>query len=233
MPIRIDRHGDVGQLWLDRPERAHAYDRAHLDALLAAAEELAATHKVIVICSTGDRAFCGGADLDAMKHASPLDALELRSQRVFTAIARLPVVTIAAVHGAAVAGGFELALACDLRVAGPAARFALPETKLGILPSAGGTTRLARLAGPSRAKEVILGGRVLDADAALGWGIVHRVAEDPRAEALAWGSEIAKRDPLALAMAKELLDATESDGALARERQAEAMLYARRRERGG
>ncbi len=226
MPIRKESRGPVGLLWLDRPDRAHAYDRAHLDALRIAADTLAASHRVLIVASTGDRAFCGGADLDAM--GTPLDALELRSQRVFTALARLPVVTIAAVQGAAVAGGFELALACDLRVAGPAARFWLPETKLGILPSAGGTTRLARLVGPSRAKEVILGGRTLDADAALAWGIVHRVAADPRAEALAWANDIATRDPVALAMAKELLDADESDGALARERQAEAVLYARR-----
>jgi enoyl-CoA hydratase/carnithine racemase len=233
MSIRTESHGAVGQLWLDRPERAHAYDRAHLDALLVAAEALAAAHRVLVVCSTGERAFCGGADLGAMKHASPLDALELRSQRVFTALARLPVVTIAAVQGAAVAGGFELALACDLRVAGPAARFSLPETRLGILPSAGGTTRLTRLVGPSRAKEVILAGRTVDAEAALAWGIVHRVVSDPRAEALAWAREIAERDPVAVAMAKSLIDADESDGALARERQAEAVLYARRRGAGG
>lgn len=229
MPIRTDSQGVVGLLWLDRPDRAHAYDRAHLDALLVAAEELAAAHRVLVIASTGDRAFCGGADLDAMKDAAPLDALELRSQRVFTALARLPVVTIAAIQGAAVAGGFELALACDLRVAGPAARFSLPETKLGILPSAGGTTRLTRLVGPARAKEVILAGRTLDAEAALAWGVVHRIAADPRAEAVAWAREVAERDPVAVAMAKELIDAGESDGALARERQAEAVLYARKR----
>lgn len=228
MPVRTERSGLVGVVRLDRPERAHAYDRAHLDALLAAVEELATTQRVVVVASTGDKAFCGGADLDTF--GGPLDALELRSQRVFTALARLPVVTIAAVHGAAVAGGFELALACDLRVAGPNARFWLPETTLGILPSAGGTTRLARLAGPSRAKEVILGGRVLDARAALDWGIVHRLVDDPRADALAWAEQIAAtRDPVAQAMAKTLLDADESDGALARERQAEAVLYARKR----
>ncbi len=230
MPIRTESRGDVGLLWLDRPDRAHAYDRAHLDALLDGVTTLAASHRAIVVASTGERAFCGGADLDAM--GGPLDALELRSQRVFTALARLPVVTIAAVQGAAVAGGFELALACDLRVAGPAARFWLPETKLGILPSAGGTTRLTRLVGPGRAKEVILGGRVLDAEAALAWGVVHRVAADPRAEAVAWAQDVAGRDPVALAMAKELIDAGESDGALARERQAEAVLYALRPSRG-
>jgi enoyl-CoA hydratase/carnithine racemase len=229
MPIHTESRGSVGVLWLDRPERAHAYDRAHLDAFDAAARALAASHPVIVVASTGDRAFCGGADLDAF--GGPLDALDLRSQLVFTALARLPVVTIAAVHGAAVAGGFELALACDLRVVGPAARFWLPETKLGIIPSAGGTTRLTRLVGPSRAKEVILGGRVIDADTALAWGVAHRVVEDPRAEAVAWGQSIAQRDAVALAMAKALIDAGESDGALARERQAEAVLYARRGQR--
>jgi enoyl-CoA hydratase len=233
MPIRTESSGAVGWVTLDRPERAHAYDRIHLDALLEGTERLARSCAVLVIGSTGAGAFCGGADLDAMRHADPLDALELRSQRVFTTIARLPVVTICVVQGAAVAGGFELALACDLRVAGPAARFWLPETKLGILPSAGGTTRLARLVGPSRAKEVILGGRGLDAETARAWGIVHRVADDPRAEAGRWAEEVAQRDPLALAMAKELLDATESDGALARERQAEAVLYARKAGRRG
>ncbi|MFN7146693.1 MAG: enoyl-CoA hydratase/isomerase family protein [Myxococcota bacterium] len=121
MPIRTESRGAVGLLRLDRPDRAHAYDRAHLDALLAGATALAEAHRVLVLTSTGDKAFCGGADLDTF--GGPLDALELRSQRVFTAIARLPVVTICAVHGAAVAGGFELTLACDLRVAGPAARF--------------------------------------------------------------------------------------------------------------
>ncbi|MFZ5479920.1 MAG: enoyl-CoA hydratase/isomerase family protein [Myxococcota bacterium] len=225
MPVHQQTAGPVGRLTLDRPGRANAYDRAHLDALLAGAVDLAARCAVLVVDAEGG-AFCGGADLDELGAASPIEALELRSQRVFTAIARLPCVTIAAVQGPAVAGGFELALACDLRVAGPDAAFWLPETKLGIIPSAGGTTRLTRLVGPSRAKEVILGGRRIDAATALAWGVVHRVASDLRAEALAWAEEIAARDPRALAAAKQLIDAGDSDGALARERQAEAVLYA-------
>lgn len=232
MAVHTEIDGPVGLLTLDRPDRAHAYDRAHLDALLEGAGRLAASCAVIVVQSTGDRAFCGGADLDRMKEAHPLEALELRSQRVFTAMARLPAVLVAAVQGAAVAGGFELAMACDLRVAGPRARFWLPETKLGIIPSAGGTTRLARLVGVSRAKAVILGGEVLDAPTALGWGLVHRLADDPRAAARAWAAEIATRDPVAQRLAKEILGDDESDASFARERVAEAILYARRAARG-
>lgn len=228
MPVRSLVRGRIGVLTLDRPERAHAYDRALLEALLDAARALAAEVPVVVVESTGSGAFCGGADLDEVRAASPLAALDLRSQRVFTEVARLPAVTVAAVQGAAVAGGFELAMACDLRVVGPRARFWLPETKIGILPSAGGTTRLARLVGVSRAKEVILGGREIDAAAAFAWGIAHRLAEDPRAEALSWAEEIAGRDAVALRLAKEALDADESDAALARERALEAVLYSRR-----
>lgn len=229
MSVEVTRQGAVGWVTLHRPEKAHAYDRAHLDALLGGAQTLARECAVVVFGSTGERAFCGGADLDAMSGAAPLDALELYSQRVFTTIARLPVVTLAVVQGPAVAGGFELALACDLRVAGPRATFSLPETRLGILPSAGGTTRLARLCGVSRAKAVILGGEVLDADRALAWGVVHRVDADPRAEAGRWAAQVATRDRAAQALAKQALDAEESTAGLARERTIEALLYARKR----
>lgn len=228
MSVRISRSGRVGQLVLDRPDRAHAYDHAMLDALLAGATELAASCTVLVVSSIGQRAFCGGADLRAMPAATPLDALDLRSQRVFTALSRLPPVSIAAVQGPAVAGGCELALACDLRVVGPRASFSLPETRLGILPSAGGTTRLARLVGVSRAKALILGGDQLDAPTALASGLANRLADDPLAEALAWAEAICLRDPAALQLAKATLDAEESAASLARERTAEAILYSRR-----
>ncbi len=229
MAVHATREGMLGTLTLDRPEKAHAYDRAHLDEILAQAQALAREVSVLVVQSTGDRAFCGGADLGAMKGASFLDALELRSQRVFDELARLPCVTLAAVQGPAIAGGFELALACDLRVASPAARFALPETALGIIPSAGGTTRLAALVGPSRAKAVVLGGATVSAEEALAWGLVHRLSTDPRAEAARWGLELTQRDPVAMRLAKEVMGAELSAASLARERVAEAILYARKR----
>ncbi|MBM4389606.1 MAG: enoyl-CoA hydratase/isomerase family protein [Deltaproteobacteria bacterium] len=219
----------LATLTLDRPEKAHAYDRVHLDEILARARALAGEVSVLIVQSTGDRAFCGGADLDAMKASSFLDALELRSQRVFDELARLPCVTIAAIQGPAIAGGFELALACDLRVASPAARFAFPETALGIIPSAGGTTRLAALVGASRAKAVVLGGDGVSAEQALSWGLVHRLSTEPRAEAARWGAEIATRDLVALRLAKQVMGAELSAASLARERVAEAILYARKR----
>lgn len=229
MGVRTETYEAVGLVLLDRPEKAHAYDRAHLDQLEAAFQELAGRVRVIVLGSTGSRAFCAGADLEAMREVDPLDALDLRSQRVFTQIARLPVVTIAAVQGPAVAGGMELTLACDLRVVGPKARFSLPETALGIIPSAGGCARLPHLLGASVAKQIILAGRSLDAAAAVSLGLALRQAESPLEDALSLGAEIARRDPLALRLAKQILDRGEDPGSLDAERVSEALLYGRKR----
>ena len=228
MPVRTQMRATTGVILLDRPERAHAYDRAHLDLLAEAFADLSQTARVIVLASTGARAFCAGADLGEMKDADPLDALDLRSQAVFTAIARSPVVTIAAIQGPAVAGGCELALAADLRVVGPRARFSLPETALGIIPSAGGCTRLTRLVGPSRAKQVILGGLQVDAEAAVAWGLALRAAPDPLEDAIALAADVAMRDPVALRLAKQIIDRGEDSASLEAERVSEALLYSRK-----
>lgn len=223
--IHVHRADGVGVLRLDRPARANAYDQAQLERIAAAVEDLRDA-AVVVVCAVG-RSFCAGADLgelaDRRARGDWEAALGLRSQAVFTALARAPFVSVASVQGPAVAGGFELALACDLRVVGPAARFALPETSLGIVPSAGGLTRLARLCGVSVAKGVALGGQSLTADDALRIGLAHRAGTDD--DALAWAAELARRDARAQTRAKERLDADESDGALARERAAQAGLY--------
>lgn len=229
--LHIHSQDGVTVLTLDRPERAHAYNRALLDALDAALSALA--DPVVVITSAGP-AFCGGADLEEMAQADPLDALDMRSQAVFERLARAGAVSIAAVGGAAVAGGFELALACDLRVGGPEARFWLPETGLGLIPSAGGCTRLPRLVGGARARELVLTGRVLEAEEALAWGLLSRLHADPRGEALRWAQQLRRRDPVALRLAKQALDsAAPNQGSLDSERVAEALLYLRRRAAAG
>ncbi len=227
MSIATAVSGSVTIITLDRIHRANAYDGATLDALAEAADRVRTP--VALLTSAGSGAFCAGADRDWVAAAGPLDALELRSQRVFDTLARAPWISVAAVHGAAVGGGFELALACDLRVAGPAARFWLPETGMGLIPSAGGCTRLPRLVGRARAKSLILGGQVLDAREALAWGLVSRIADDPRAEALAWAERIARRDPTAQQLAKRVIDSDQpAADSLREERVAEGLLYALR-----
>ena len=231
MTVHLKIDGSVAHLRLDRPEKAHAYDQALLDAMESHLDALEGTPvSALVVSSTGDGAFCGGADLNEMKHATPEDAENLRSQALFDRLSRLPIVSIAAVHGPAIGGGFELAMACDLRVVGPAARFGLPETRLGLIPTAGGCTRLPRLIGISRAKEIILGGRTIDAHTAVDWGLAHRFAQDCRAEAKDWALEITQLDRQALAAAKRVLDAEDLSPSLARERREEAILYARKAE---
>ena len=225
MTVTLTYHDSVAVLSLNRPRKAHAYHRQMLQQLQAEFQAAALQCPVVVIQSTGAAAFCGGADLDELSHSEPEDALEMLSQQVFTSISEARSVTIAAVHGPAVAGGCELALACDLRIAGPGARFALPETKLGLIPSAGGCTRLARLVGPTRAKGMILGGTEPGAEAALAWGLVNRISDDPREEALRWAAEISERDPVALRLAKLVVDSP----SLKLERVSEALLYAKRK----
>ncbi len=230
MTVRIDRDGPLACLVLDRPQRANAYDDATLDAFELALDSALADEQVraLVIEAAGTGAFCGGADLVQMGQASPLDALDLRSQALFDRLARAPIVSVAAIHGAAVAGGFELAMACDLRLGSPAARFSLPETALGLIPSAGGCTRLVRLVGAARAKEMILGGREIDARVAVDWGLLSAVVPDARAEARAWARRVAKRDPVALRLAKQVIDLGDTATSLQAERAAEALLYARK-----
>ncbi len=228
MPVVSELREGVGVITLDRPARAHAYDRNHLEAMAAAFEDLSQKTVLVVLQSTGERAFCGGADLTEVDHADPLSALDLYSQRVFNAIARSSAVSIAAVQGAAVAGGCELALACDLRVVGPRASFRLPETSLGLIPSAGGTTRLTRLVGPSVAKQVILAGRSLDADAAVRLGLAMECIAYPRERAFALAQELRSRDPIAQRLAKQIIDRGEDPTSLDMERLAESLLYSRR-----
>ncbi len=223
--IDVERQGPVGTLRIRRPEKANAYDAAHLDQLAAGIAALDDCGVVVVLAA--GRSFCAGADLDELRTTRAAGdwrvALGLRSQAIFTMLSRSRFVSIASVQGPAVAGGFELALACDLRVVGAGARFSLPETSLGIVPSAGGLTRLARLCSVSVAKGVVLGGRVIDAQEAMRVGLAHREGGDE--VALAWAHELSQRPREAQQRAKERLDAGESDMDLLLERAGQAGRY--------
>ncbi len=211
----------IATLQLNRPQKSHAYTNTMLVDIDNFWSEIESTARMAIIQSTGSKAFCGGADLTEMTNATAETALDLLSQRVFNRIATSKVVSIAAIHGPAVAGGFELTLACDLRVASSEAWFALPEVSKGLIPAAGGCTRLTRLLGASIAKGVILGSQRISCDQALQWGLVHREHNSPREEAMRWATELIQRNPLALQLAKQVLN----NPTLEAERLAEAILY--------
>lgn len=222
--IKLEFHKQIPLISLNRPKKANAYTQDMLAEFQRIWTDIEGQYSVVIISSEGNSAFCAGADLNEMNHKRAEDALDLHSQKLFEEIASSPMLSIAAIQGPAIAGGCELALACDLRVSSLKAYFALPEVSLGLLPSAGGCTRLTNLLGSSIAKAVILGGEHISAQQALDWGLVHRCSDTPKQEALQWAQQIAGSDPLALRLAKSVLQ----DPSLGKERLAEALLYERR-----
>jgi enoyl-CoA hydratase len=208
--IRTWKKEMVGYLEIHRPEKANAYNQALLLELARFLDQMEGDNAIrsLIIHGTGDRSFCAGADLEEMQIKDYSDALNLKSSKIFAAIASCSKVTLAAINGAAVAGGLELALACDIRICSEQARFFFPETKLGLIPAAGGTHRLSQIVGIGRAKELILGGGVWSAEDALRFGLVSEVVPPDTLLACAqkWGERIAQRDPLALQLAKRAID---------------------------
>jgi enoyl-CoA hydratase/carnithine racemase len=210
-PLRVETGADadgVAIVTLDRPAVLNAIDDVLLDALLAALDELeaATTLRAVVLTGAGDRAFSTGMDLKERAGFSD-DQLRAQRRRIVELIGRvheLPVPAVAAVEGFALAGGFELALACDLIVASSAAVFGLPEVRVGIFPGGGSTRTLTWLVGPARARDVILTGRRLSAAEAEQWGIVTRVVEPgtAREAAVALARTIAQGAPLGVRQAR-------------------------------
>jgi enoyl-CoA hydratase/carnithine racemase len=206
-----ERDGAVALLRVRREEKLGALSRGMLETLVAYLDELARDDDVRVLVVTGTgRGFIAGADIteyDGVPHAA-FDAYQRLGRTVFGTLAALPQPTIAAVNGYAFGGGFEVALACDLIVASTAARFALPEVKLGLLPGGGGTQRLARAIGIRATKELVMTGRSLRPDEAERRGLVCRVVEPDQllSTALELAHTLAERAPLAVREAKRLID---------------------------
>lgn len=159
--------------------------------------------RAIIIAGKGDH-FAAGADIVEMAEQNPHQALSFSFNDVYNIIEQLPLPTCAAIKGYALGGGLELALACDFRICHISAKLGLPEIKLGIIPGAGGTQRLPRLIGLSRAKEIIFSGDFITAEKAFQWGLCDRVTEgDPIEEAKNLLNPIIKRPKLALQAAKK------------------------------
>jgi enoyl-CoA hydratase/carnithine racemase len=230
--VQSERHGAVALLRLNRPEALNALSDAVLEALCVSldAVEESGEARCVVLCGAG-RAFAAGADVAGLRALAADEVLGgergKRWQRLRAA--QLPV--IAAVHGWCLGGGCELALTCDIVIAADDARFGLPETGLGLIPGAGGTQRLPRIAGRSLALEMILAGRTLSAREALRAGICSRVVapEALEREALALAARIAGRPALAVRLAREAVQVafeTPLETGLAEERRLFAEAFA-------
>ncbi|MEW2496790.1 enoyl-CoA hydratase/isomerase family protein [Streptomyces nodosus] len=240
MTVHLEVSEGVGVVRLDRPPM-NALDVATQDRIKELAEEITRREDVrAVVIHGGEKVFAAGADIKEMQgmdHA----AMVVRSralQESFTAVARIPKPVVAGVTGYALGGGCELALCADFRIAADNAKLGQPEILLGLIPGAGGTQRLARLIGPSRAKDLIFTGRMVKADEALTLGLVDRVvpAAEVYTEAYAWAARLAQGPAIALRAAKEAVDTgleTDIETGLAVERTWFAGLFATEdRERG-
>lgn len=166
--------------------------------------------RAVVVTGGTSRAFCAGSDVGEFAGLAgrAAEGKVLLEKLVYRQLANLAVPTIAAVDGDALGGGLELALCCDLRVAGAEARFGMPEVRLGVLPGSGGTQRLPRVVGLAYAKELILTGEIVDAAEAHRVGLVNRVVPAGAARDEAWrlAEQIAARGPMAVRLAKQLVD---------------------------
>src|SRR5690349_14059584 len=208
--VRLEVADGVGTLRLDRP-KMNALNVQVQEEIRAAATEAAERDDVkAVVVYGGEKVFAAGADIKEMADMQYVDMVRRSGalQSSFTWVARIPKPVVAAVTGYALGGGCELALCADVRFAAENAVLGQPEILLGIIPGAGGTQRLSRLVGPSRAKDIIFSGRFVKADEALNIGLVDRVvpAEDVYAEAVAWAGQFANAATYAVRAAKEAID---------------------------
>lgn len=204
--VLVEIEEAVGLLRLNRPQVYNALSPAVLSELCDRAEALASGGEVRVLILTGsDKAFAAGADIQVMANASPSDIQRGGTLAYWQRLRRIEIPMIAAVSGYAYGGGCELAMTCDLIVASETARFAQPEIKLGIMPGAGGTQRLARAVGPYRAMEMILTGEPISAQEALQAGLVNRVVPVERYldEARQLARVIAERPLVAVRLARQ------------------------------
>jgi len=205
--VEIDER--IATLTINRPRALNTLDMETLDALSRAVRELTEREdvRVIIVTGSGNKAFCAGADIAMMHAMQPLEARELavKGQRIFHELETCSKPVIAAVNGYALGGGCELAMSCDIRIACSEAKFGQPEISIGTIPGFGGTQRLSRFVGKSRALELLLTGDMIDAQEALRIGLVNRVApkENLVQEVRDLAKKISQKPGYAAALCKE------------------------------
>jgi enoyl-CoA hydratase len=208
--IDVARDGGVAVVTIDRQDALNALNVETLTELRDRLRELAddASVRAVVVTGAGEKAFVAGADIKYMSGLDPAKAKAWGAlgHEAASLLETMPKPTIAAINGFALGGGCELALACDLRYAAARAKLGQPEINLGIVPGWGGTQRLARLCGAGVAKDLIYTGRTIGAEEALRVGLVNEIADPVLDRALAVAHELAAKAPVALALAKRLVN---------------------------
>jgi enoyl-CoA hydratase len=208
--LLISKKYEIGIILLNRPEAMNAMDEGMLRELGDSVGELEKDDEVRVILITGGENFCAGADIKEMKGKTPeqAKAFALLGHSIFERIENCRKPVIAAISGYALGGGCELALACDIRIAGENAKIGQPEVGLGLIPGFGGIQRLTRLIGVARAKELVLTGKIINANEAEFIGLVNHVAPDRELmdQAEETARLVARQGPSAVRLAKKILN---------------------------
>jgi enoyl-CoA hydratase/carnithine racemase len=216
--LKLEKDEGVALLTLNRPDTLNSWNQEMRDEMRAAVGALAADDALHVIVLTGTgRGFSAGEDVRGMQDLTEIGTRGFRRvarelHKVFDELESIEVPVIAAINGAAAGGGLELALSCDFRFAADSARLGFPENKVGLIPGSGGCSRLVRLIGLSRAKRLVMSGEMIPAQRALEIGLVDEVfpADALLGEAMGFARQLAAKAPLALGLAKLVLNACAS-----------------------
>jgi enoyl-CoA hydratase len=210
--ILFEQEGPVGILKFNRPNVLNALNRQVFSELTLVLDAIGTERmpKVLILTGTGEKAFIAGTDIAEMENLTSFEARGFASlaRRAIDQLENLDRPVIAAINGFALGGGCELAMACDIRIASERAKLGQPEINLGIIPGSGGTQRLTRLVGSSKAKELIFTGELVDAQTALDIGLVDRVVphEQLMDEAKRIAAKISGKSKVALALAKSAIN---------------------------
>ena len=226
--IIYEKSEGIATITLNRQEALNAFNKEVIEEILQALEDIKADEniRVVILTGAGEKAFSAGADIKAMKGMNALKAreLSLMGEKLCNALENLEKPVIAAINGYALGGGLEVAMACDIRIASENARMGQTEINIGLIPGWGGTQRLPRLIGKTKAKELIFTGKIIDAKTAEQLGIVNMVVpSDKLKEAVhQFALELASKAPVALKVAKSLINKGSEislDAAIALERE--------------
>lgn len=210
--IIYEKSEGIATITINRPEALNAFSAEVVSEILQAIEDVKADEsvRVVVLTGAGEKAFSAGADIKAMKGMNALKARELSQmgERLCNALENLEKPVIAAINGYALGGGLEVAMACDIRIASENARMGQTEINIGLIPGWGGTQRLTRLIGATKAKELIFTGKMIDARTAEQLGLVNMVVPQDkfRETVRQFASELAQKAPVALKVAKALIN---------------------------